>query len=301
MGSGANVDWAVDTLASQPTGPMTGGRSAGPPVGSAIEHALEEEPTPDASLYLPYLFAGPVGRPQSAALLGLRAWHTPIHILRAVVHGVTFNHRADIEELTVGLVGFGAVGSLVARRLRGFDTRVLVCDPWADLSGHPDVRGVPLPELLREADIVFLHARLTPRTRHLLGAAELDLLAPHAVLVNTARAELVEEKALLERLVHGRIAGAGSTVQARTRAPALLADRIMAVLCPSGNQVRHVSWAVAIGWDYSKYSSPRGTPQNGSRLIRVYAEPRRGGISSLSLPEESFPHEDRSRPSCRRP
>ncbi|MGW5363436.1 FGGY-family carbohydrate kinase [Actinopolymorpha pittospori] len=99
MGSGANVDWAVDTLASQPTGPIPGGRSGGPAVGSAIEHALEEEPNPDAPLYLPYLFGGPVGRPQSAALLGLRAWHTPTDILRAVVHGVTFNHRADVEQL----------------------------------------------------------------------------------------------------------------------------------------------------------------------------------------------------------
>ncbi|GAA5028766.1 NAD(P)-dependent oxidoreductase [Actinopolymorpha pittospori] len=172
----------------------------------------------------------------------------------------------ELSGATVGLVGFGAVGALVARRLRGFETRVLVSDPWADLSGHAGVRGVPLPELLREADIVSLHARLTPQTRHLLGAAELDLLAPHALLVNTARAELVDEEALVERVVDGRIAGAvldvfgteplprdhplrvlpsvslsphlaGSTVQARTRAPALLAERIVAVLRPSGSQV----------------------------------------------------------------
>jgi D-3-phosphoglycerate dehydrogenase / 2-oxoglutarate reductase len=171
----------------------------------------------------------------------------------------------ELAGLTVGLVGFGAVGSLVSRRLRGFDTRILASDPYADLAGHTDVEAVGLPKLLRSADVVSLHARLTDRTRHLLDASALDLLAPHAVLVNTARAELVDEDALVERLVDGRIAGAaldvfsveplpadhplrrlpsvslsphlaGATTQARQRAPALLADRIATLLATARGQ-----------------------------------------------------------------
>ena len=184
----------------------------------------------------------------------------------------------ELAGLTVGLVGFGAVGSLVARRLSGFDTRILVTDPYAELAGpttgpasgptYTAVEAVPLPTLLRSANVVSLHARLTAETRHLLDTAELDLMPRHAVLVNTARAELVNEDALVERLVDGRIAGAaldvfsteplpgdhplrrlptvslsphlaGATAQARLRAPALLADRIASLLTKApapGNQ-----------------------------------------------------------------
>ena len=161
----------------------------------------------------------------------------------------------ELAGMTVGLVGFGAIGSLVATKLGGFDVRLLASDPFADLAGRGDVEGVDLSTLLRDSDVVSLHTRLTPDTQHLLGAAELDLLRPHAVLVNTARAELVDEDALVARLRDGRIGGAaldvfgteplprdhplrslpqvalsphlaGATAQARDRAPQLLARRI---------------------------------------------------------------------------
>jgi L-xylulokinase len=91
--SGANVEWALGTLAG-PTSP--------PPradVGATVDQILSGAIAPPEPVYLPYLFGGAPGRPQSAALVGLRAWHTPDDLLRAVLHGVTFNHRADVDEL----------------------------------------------------------------------------------------------------------------------------------------------------------------------------------------------------------
>ncbi|HEY4610884.1 MAG TPA: NAD(P)-dependent oxidoreductase, partial [Ilumatobacteraceae bacterium] len=85
---------------------------------------------------------------------------------------------------TVGLVGFGRIGQQVARRLDGFDVEVLVSDP---VLGDSDPRAVGLGELLARSDIVSLHCPLIPATHHLIDAAALSLMQPHAILVNTAR------------------------------------------------------------------------------------------------------------------
>jgi D-3-phosphoglycerate dehydrogenase len=116
---------------------------------------------------------------------------------------------ANVRETTIGLVGFGNVGRLVARKLAGFRPTILVCDPYADAAAVSDagVELVTLQTLLERADIVSLHARLDEETRALIGAAELSLLRPQAWLVNTARAELVDEHALIEALERGRLAG----------------------------------------------------------------------------------------------
>ena len=111
---------------------------------------------------------------------------------------------------TVGLVGFGAVGRAVARRLRGFGTRVLVFDPLLDerketLAG---IERVELDELLGRSDIVSLHAAVTPESRGLIGSARLAQTKPGALLINTARAALVDEEALAEALDSGQLAGA---------------------------------------------------------------------------------------------
>jgi D-3-phosphoglycerate dehydrogenase / 2-oxoglutarate reductase len=162
----------------------------------------------------------------------------------------------ELSELTVGLIGCGAVGSRVARRLSGFEPRLLINDPWlAADAAPPGAALVPLDRLLAEADIISVHARSSPDTFHLLGPAELDLVRPDAVIINTARAELIDEEALIDRLRDGRIGGAvldvfsveplpadhtlrslpnvtlsphvaGLTLDARTNAPRLIARRI---------------------------------------------------------------------------
>jgi len=115
---------------------------------------------------------------------------------------------------TVGLVGLGAVGRAVARRLRGFGARVLVADPFAtrEQAALSDASLVSLDELLEQSDVVSLHAPLNAATRGLLGMRELARLKPGALLVNTARAALVDEEALRVGLGSGHIGGAAIDV-----------------------------------------------------------------------------------------
>jgi D-3-phosphoglycerate dehydrogenase len=113
---------------------------------------------------------------------------------------------------TVGLVGFGAIGRHVALKLRGFETRTLYydlnrLDPVSERAFAAEFR--PLDALLAESDVVSLHAPYTPRTRNLIDARALGLMKASAILVNTARGELVDEAALHEALVSGRLHGAG--------------------------------------------------------------------------------------------
>jgi D-3-phosphoglycerate dehydrogenase len=126
----------------------------------------------------------------------------------------TFPNTASIPELrgkTVGLVGYGAVGRLVAGYLEAFGSRILASDPLCTDDAAPAVL-VDLPTLLAESDVVSIHARLTPETHHLIGAAELARMKPTAVLVNTARSGLVDEAALVEALRQRRIMGAALDV-----------------------------------------------------------------------------------------
>ncbi|WP_273397888.1 D-isomer specific 2-hydroxyacid dehydrogenase family protein [Thermophilibacter mediterraneus] len=106
---------------------------------------------------------------------------------------------------TVGVVGTGAIGACVVRRLRGFGCRVLAYDP-APRAGLATY--VSLPELLAESDVVTLHAPGLPENRHMIGAAELARMREGAVLVNAARGSLVDTAALLDALESGHLGGA---------------------------------------------------------------------------------------------
>jgi phosphoglycerate dehydrogenase-like enzyme len=111
---------------------------------------------------------------------------------------------------TVGLIGYGRIGRLVRKRLEGFAVDVLVTDPVEP--DDPDVTSVPLEELLAGSDVVSLHAPLLPTTEGLIGKAELALMRPHAVLVNTARGGLCDEAALADALASGRLRAAALDV-----------------------------------------------------------------------------------------
>ncbi|HYH41969.1 MAG TPA: D-glycerate dehydrogenase [Burkholderiales bacterium] len=120
-----------------------------------------------------------------------------------------------VSRKTIGLIGMGGVGRASARRAGGFSMRVLYYDPVRIDPAHEAALGmtwVPLDTLLTESDFVSLHARLTPATRHLIGARGLALMKPSAYLINSARGPLVDEEALVHALETGGIAGAGLDV-----------------------------------------------------------------------------------------
>ena len=119
--------------------------------------------------------------------------------------------RRELSAMTVGIVGYSAVGTRVAGLLRGFGSRILVTDPYTDLTPEDaqyGARMVALDELLAGSDVVTLHARLTPETRGMIDADALARMKPGAVLVNTARGPMVDEHALHDALARGHLSGA---------------------------------------------------------------------------------------------
>ena len=114
----------------------------------------------------------------------------------------------------VGIVGCGCVGKDLVELLRPFGCTILACDivDYPEFYAQHRIAAVALPELLRRADVVSLHVPLDESTRGLIAAAELDLMKPSAVLVNTARGGIVDEAALREALAGKRIAAAACDV-----------------------------------------------------------------------------------------
>jgi D-3-phosphoglycerate dehydrogenase len=115
----------------------------------------------------------------------------------------------EVGSATIGIIGLGAVGRAVARRLSGFGPRVLGYDPQVQVAG---VTPVDLPTLLREADFVTVHCAANDATKGLLGTAELAAMKPTAYVLNLARASIVDEDALYDALTRGQIAGAALDV-----------------------------------------------------------------------------------------
>ena len=121
---------------------------------------------------------------------------------------------AEVHGATLGIVGLGAIGSAVARRATGFGMRIL----YAGRTRKPEVEAATgaewrsLDDLLRESDFVSINSALTPETRGLIGERELGLMKRTAVLVNTARGAVVDQRALAAALKSGQIAAAGIDV-----------------------------------------------------------------------------------------
>ena len=115
---------------------------------------------------------------------------------------------------TLGIVGLGRIGMAVAQRAHfGFGMRVLAWSRSAPRGEEPGVtRVATLDALLPQVDVLSLHCPATPATRQLIGAAQLTLMPPQAILVNTARGDVVDEAALVAALESGQLAGAGLDV-----------------------------------------------------------------------------------------
>lgn len=113
----------------------------------------------------------------------------------------------ELAGRTAGLIGLGAVGQAVAQRLHAMQMRVLAYDPFLVAEQAPPATLVELPTLLRESDFISLHCPLTPATRNLLDAAALAQTRPGVFIINTARAAVADEDALLDALQARHIAG----------------------------------------------------------------------------------------------
>ena len=125
-------------------------------------------------------------------------------------------YRADLtgeelSQMTVGVIGYGHIGTKVVRLLKAFGCRVLVADPYVQLSAtdaRDKVRHLALDELLRESDVVTLHARVTEETRGFIGREQFAAMRKGAYFINTARGPMVDYDALTEALKSGHLRGA---------------------------------------------------------------------------------------------
>ncbi len=125
-------------------------------------------------------------------------------------------YRADrtgreLSEMTIGVIGYGQIGTRVVRLLKAFGCRILVADPYVQLTAadrNDGVEHVDLDSLLAEADVVTLHPRVTEETTRMIDAAALARMKAGATLINTARGPLVDYDALYEALSSGHLGGA---------------------------------------------------------------------------------------------
>jgi len=123
----------------------------------------------------------------------------------------------DIFQKTLGIIGLGRIGKTVARRVKGFDMKVIYHDivAYEDFAREHGIRKVPLEELLQEADVITLHVPLDEKTRKMIGRKEIRGMKADAILINTCRGPVVDEEALLEELKSGHLYGYGTDVYTR--------------------------------------------------------------------------------------
>jgi D-3-phosphoglycerate dehydrogenase len=128
------------------------------------------------------------------------------------IEGSMPNHH--VVGQTLGLVGFGHIARLVAKKMRGFEMTILCSDPFVsseEMSAN-GVESATLDTVMSRSDFVSLHSPLTSDTHHLIGKRELDLMKPDGVLINTSRGSVVDEAALVQVLMEKKIAGVGLDV-----------------------------------------------------------------------------------------
>jgi D-3-phosphoglycerate dehydrogenase len=127
----------------------------------------------------------------------------------------------ELHQKTLGVIGLGAIGTVVAKRLKGFEMKVLAYDPYvsSERALGLGVEIVNLDRLLKESDLITVHTPLTNESRHLIGAEQFKKMKPTAFLINTSRGAVIDEEALYTALVDGTIAGAGLDVFEREPLP----------------------------------------------------------------------------------
>lgn len=146
---------------------------------------------------------------------------------------------ADLRGSTLGIIGYGAIAKEVETIARAFGMRILISERKGAGSARPERHT--FEEVLRRSDVISLHAPLTVETRGLIGAAELKLMKPGAILINTARGALIDEAALGSALRAGTIGGAGLDVLAQE--PPRLDHPLLEHTVPNLIVTPHIAWA----------------------------------------------------------
>ncbi len=154
---------------------------------------------------------------------------------------------AELAGRTLGIVGYGQLGQAVGAVGRAFGMRVLAARslrPAGDRPGEQPgaaVDRLPLPDLLAAADVVSLHCPLTPETHHLINRDSLGRMRPGAVLINTARGDLVDYTALLAALRSSQLGGAG--IDVLPEEPPVAGHPLLAARLPNLIVTPHIAWA----------------------------------------------------------
>ena len=126
----------------------------------------------------------------------------------------------ELADKKIGIIGFGQIGKIVAKRLQGFDPHILFFDPFCKETDIPNcTKAGTLEEIFSTCDIVTIHTPLMDETRNLIGTSLLEKMQPHAILVNAARGGIVVEEDLYNTLKEGKIRGAGFDVFATEPLP----------------------------------------------------------------------------------
>ena len=147
-----------------------------------------------------------------------------------------YSTARGLKGRTLGIVGTGAIGREVAKRALAFDMNVLWYDVLPDIqvAEHPNCRRVPdVDDIFRQADFITLHVPETPQTKHMINAKRLALMKPEAALINTSRAGVIDEPALIAALKAGKIRAAA--VDVYTNEPAANDPEIHSPLCEIPN------------------------------------------------------------------
>ena len=173
--------------------------SAGIPVTSMPDICTDE--VADHTLALLLACARKIALHDRAARDGV--WDTQL------LHGIP-----RLRGLTLGVVGLGRIGRAVSSRALAFGMKVIAHDPLVTSIETGEVELVSLSALCTQSDAVTLHVPLSDATRHLIGDAEFAAMKPTAYLINTCRGAVVDQQALIDALVHGRVRGAGLDVLA---------------------------------------------------------------------------------------
>jgi lactate dehydrogenase-like 2-hydroxyacid dehydrogenase len=200
------------------------------------------EATADIAMTLLLMASRRTGEGERHVRAGAWTGWRPTHMLGTQVSGKV-----------LGLVGMGRIARAVARRAHhGFGMRVIFHDPYPPTPAEAAALGAEprasLDQVLEEADFVSLHCPATPETRHLMNRDRLARMRPGALLINTARGDVVDEAALVEALSNGTIAGAGLDVYEKEPqvSPALLAMENVVLLPHLGSATQETRIAMGM-------------------------------------------------------